>query len=84
MEGLNKIMKSYYFRSKEILSTTICEELKFFIEDYNNNQPCHKYKIYTPEEIHKNPQLANIKIVVEKSNQKLLEENRNYCCTLSS
>ncbi|SHF04580.1 hypothetical protein [Chryseobacterium takakiae] len=38
VEGSYKIMKSYYFRSKEILSTTIYQELKFFIEDYNNNR----------------------------------------------
>jgi transposase InsO family protein len=80
VEGPYKIMKSYYFRSKEILSTTINEELKFFIEDYNNNRPCHKHKIYTPNEIHQNPELADIKIVLNKSNLQRLEENRNYCC----
>lgn len=79
-----KIMKSYYFRSKEILSTTIYQELKFFIEDYNNNRPCYKHKIYTPNEVHQNPELANIKIVLNKSNQQRLEENRNYCCRLSA
>lgn len=84
VEGPYKIMKSYYFRTKEILSTTIYEELKFFIEDYNNNRPCNKHKIYTPNEVHQNPELANIKIVLDKSNQQRLEENRNYCCKLSA
>lgn len=84
VEGPYKIMKSYYFRTKEILSTTIYEELKFFIEDYNNNRPCNKHKIYAPNEVHQNPELANIKIVLDKSNQQRLEENRNYCCKLSA
>lgn len=84
VEGPYKIMKTYYFRTKEILSTTIYEELKFFIEDYNNNRPCDKHKIYTPNEVHQNPELANIKIVLDKSNQQRLEENRNYCCKLSA
>jgi hypothetical protein len=84
VEGPYKIMKSYYFRTKEILSTTIYEELKFFIEDYNNNRPCNKHKIYTPNEVHQNPELANIKIVLDKSNQQRLEDNRNYCCKLSA
>lgn len=84
VEGPYKIMKSYYFRCKEILSTTIYQELKFFIEDYNNNRPCCKHKIYTPSEVHKNPELANFKLVLEKSNQQRLEENRNFCCKISA
>lgn len=51
VEGPYKIMKSYYFRSKKILSTTIYQEMKFFIEDYDNNRPCYKHKIYTPNEV---------------------------------
>ncbi len=36
VEGPYKIMKSYYFRTKQILSTTIHQELAFFIDNYNN------------------------------------------------
>lgn len=79
-EGPYKIMKSYYFRTKDILSTTIKEELEFFIQNYNYEKPCNKHKIYTPDEVHKNPELATAKLVLSKSNQKRLEENRNYCC----
>lgn len=84
VEGPYKIMKSYYFRTKEILSTTIRAELEFFIRNYNNERPCHKHRIYTPNEVHENPELANIKIVLQKSNQQRLEENRNFCCKLSA
>ena len=84
VEGPYKIMKSYYFRSKEILSTTIYEELKFFIKDYNFNRPCYKHRIYAPNEVHENPELANFKLVLENSNQQRLEENRNFCCKISA
>lgn len=80
VEGPYKIMKSYYFRSKEISSATIKDELDYFIDDYNNHRPCYKHRIYTPNEVHQNPELANVKIVLERSNQKRLEANRNYCC----
>ena len=84
VEGPYKIMKSYYFRSKEIHSTTIHQELEFFIEDYNNNRPCYKHRIYTPNEIHNDPELASIKLVLQKSNQERLAENKNYCCKLTT
>lgn len=84
VEGPYKIMKSYYFRIKQILSTTIRQELEFFINNYNNEKPCNKHKIYTPNEIHKNPELADVKLVLNKSNKERLEYNRNYCCKLSA
>lgn len=83
VEGPYKIMKSYYFRSKQILSTTIYQELAFFIANYNNEKPCDKHKIYTPNEVHQNPELASVKLVLDKSNKKRLEENRNFCCKLA-
>lgn len=75
-------MKSYYFRTKQILSTTIQQELEFFINNYNDEKPCNKHKIYTPSEVHKNPELAKAKLVLNKSNKERLEYNRNYCCKL--
>ncbi len=84
VEGPYKIMKSYYFRTKQILSATIRQELEFFINNYNNEKPCNKHKIYTPNEVHLNPELAKAKLVLGNSNKKRLEENRNYCCKLSA
>jgi len=84
VEGPYKIMKSYYFRSKEILSTTIYQEVKFFIDNYNCFRPCYKHRIYTPNEVHANPELASVKLVLERSNQKRLEENRKFCCKISA
>lgn len=72
--------------SRKIISwdISIYQELKFFIEDYNNNRPCYKYKIYTPNEVHNNPELANFKLVLQNSNQQRLEEHRNFCCKISA
>lgn len=84
VEGPYKIMKSYYFRTKEILSTTIRQELEFFIDNYNNEKPCNKHKIYAPNEVHQNPKLAEtLKSILGKSNKERLEYNRNYCCKTS-
>ncbi|WP_298507529.1 DDE-type integrase/transposase/recombinase [uncultured Kordia sp.] len=80
VEGPYKIMKSYYFRIKKILSTTIHQELDFFVENYNDEKPCNKHKIYTPSEVHENPKLAKAKLVLSKSNKERLEYNKNYCC----
>ena len=84
VEGPYKIMKSYYFRSKEIISTTIYQEVKFFIDNYNCFRPCYKHRIYTPNEVHANPELVSVKLVLERSNQKRLEENRKFCCKISA
>lgn len=75
-------MKSYYFRTKQILSTTIKQELDFFIDNYNNEKPCNKHKIYVPNEIHQNPKLAEVRLVLGNFNKERLEYNRNYCCKL--
>jgi len=57
IEGTYRIMKSSYFRKKQILSSNIEQELEFFIDDYNNNRPHYIHKIYTPDEIFQNPEL---------------------------
>ncbi|WP_185146931.1 hypothetical protein [Chryseobacterium echinoideorum] len=43
--------------------------MKFFIEGYNNNAHVINTRYYTPNEVHDNPELANFKLVLEKSNQ---------------
>lgn len=38
----------------------------------------------SPNEVHANPELASVKLVLERSNQKRLEENRKFCCKISA
>ena len=82
VEGPYKIMKSYYFRKKEIYASTIKDEVDFFIFDYNYCKPCHKHRYFTPNEVHLNPKIFLSKPVLSNCNQARLEANRNYCCKL--
>lgn len=81
-EGTYKIMKSYYFRKKEIYASTISDELDFFVSDYNYRKPCHKHEYFTPNEVHIDPHILSSKPCFRASNEARLEANRNYCCKL--
>ncbi len=61
IEGTYNILKSKYFQDRPILSSTIEKEVNFFVHDYNNVRPHYEHQIYTPNEIHKNYSLKNIK-----------------------
>ncbi|QTE21132.1 DDE-type integrase/transposase/recombinase [Polaribacter cellanae] len=82
VEGPYKIMKSYYFRKKEIYADGMQKELDFFINDYNNLKPCHKHKFFTPYEVHLKPDILESKPIISNCNEARLEANRNYCCKL--
>ena len=51
VEAPYRILKSRYFQNRPILSTTIKQELDFFVEDYNNNRPHYAHVLYTPNEV---------------------------------
>ena len=82
VEGPYKIMKSYYFRRKEIYASTLKDELEFFVFDYNYNKPCHKHRYFTPHEVHLEPDILERKPIIPNCNQARLDANRNYCCKL--
>ena len=82
IEGTYRIMKTYYFRKKEIYASNIQEELNFFVDDYNHKKPCHKHQYFTPNEVHLNPKILNSKPFLTNCNHARLEANRNYCCKL--
>ena len=80
VEGPYKIMKSLYFRGKQILSTTLQQELDFFIQDYNYNRPLGYHKIYTPDEIYQKPELKNVNPTILKANKDRIKANQQFCC----
>lgn len=82
VEGPYKIMKSFYFRKKEIYASTINQEVDFFVNDYNYSKPCHKHRYFTPNEVHIDPHILNCKPIIPRANKARLEANRNYCCKL--
>lgn len=82
VEGPYKIMKSYYFRKKDIYASDLKDEVDFFVFDYNYNKPCHKHRYFTPHEVHLEPDILDSIPHLSKCNQARLEANRNYCCKL--
>jgi len=80
IEGTYRILKSKYFQDKPILSTSIKEEVDFFVNDYNNVRPHYEHKIYTPNEIFKTPSLKQVKPILEKSYKSRLKANQLTSC----
>ena len=80
VEAPYRILKSRYFQNRPILSTTIKQELDFFVHDYNNNRPHYAHTLFTPNEVAQNPGLLNVKPTLQRINRERLENNRAYCC----
>ncbi len=80
IEGHFKTLKRHFRMRDDIYSYTIHDEIKSFVKDHNENKPTYKHPIYTPNEIHENPELADVKPVLEKSNKERLLANRTSCC----
>jgi transposase InsO family protein len=79
VEGSYKTMKSGYFKYRPIHSSMIHQETDWFVDDYNKERPHDVHKWYTPDEIHQNPNLKNVR-PHPKNIKKRIQENRNYCC----
>ncbi|MEQ9262025.1 MAG: DDE-type integrase/transposase/recombinase [Owenweeksia sp.] len=82
VEAPYRILKSGYFQNRPILSTTIKQEMEFFVHDYNNNRPHYAHMLYTPNEVAQNPELLNVKPTLQRINRERLENNRAYCCKI--
>ena len=80
IEGTYRILKSKYFQDRPILSSTINEEVDFFVKDYNNVRPHYEHKIYTPNEIFKTPSLKQVKPILEKSYKTRVKANQIASC----
>ena len=80
IEGTYRILKSKYFQDRQILSSSINQEVDFFVNDYNNVRPHYEHKIYTPNEIFRTPSLKQIKPILEKSYKIRLKANQLTSC----
>lgn len=80
VEGNFRIMKQSYFRKRTILSDTIEKEMDFFVDDYNNHRPHYIHEIYTPDEIHENPLLKNVRPITKASLKDRIVSNKNRNC----
>lgn len=80
VENPFKTMKSKYFRGKEIFESTFAQELHHFVQDFNSERPHYAHELYTPDEVHLNPEIKGTRPDLAQARQKRLETNRNYCC----
>ena len=65
VEGSVRMLKSYYLK-EGIESEGFPVELVLAIEDVNFKRPHYAHLIYTPDEVHKNPELKNVKPQLQK------------------
>ena len=79
VENPFKTMKSKYFRSKEIFESTFAHH---FVQDFNSERPHYAHELYTPDEVHANPEIKGTRPNLAEARQKRLEANRNYCCKI--
>jgi len=82
IEGNFKILKQHLRKRGEIFANTIIKEIDFFVKDYNQVRPHYVHSIYTPDEVHENPECVNVKPVLERINKERLEANRKSCCKI--
>ncbi|MBE2274341.1 MAG: DDE-type integrase/transposase/recombinase [Flavobacteriales bacterium] len=79
VEGSFRMLKSYYLK-EGIESEGFPVELALAIEDVNFKRPHYAHLIYTPDEVHKNPELKNLKPQLQKVNYARIAENRAFPC----
>jgi hypothetical protein len=80
VEGSYKILKSKYFKDRPILSSNLEREVDFFVYDYNGVRPHSQHKIYTPNQIHKNQHLKNIKPRLKEAFSTRISDNQKTSC----
>ena len=83
IEGHFQILKKFLRSKGEIHSRDFHKVIEFFVCDYNSIRPHYQHWIYTPDEIHLNPELINIKPQLERINKERLQNNRTSCCKVA-
>lgn len=82
IEANFKMLKAFLRKRGEILAYNMHKEIAFFVKDHNSHKPYYRYQIHTPDEIHDNPKLIDVKPILQKANQQRLQNNRSSCCKL--
>lgn len=82
VEGNFKMLKKFLCQYGEVRSTNIHKVIALFAKDHNEHKPTYQYQIHTPDELHLNPELSNVKPVLQKANKERLEANRSFCCKI--
>lgn len=82
IEGSFKILKKHLRSRGEIHSTNLGKELEFFFKDYNEIRPHYHHWIHTPDEIHNNPELIQVKPHLSDIKKERMQANRVSCCKM--
>ncbi len=80
IEGNFKMLKKFLRSRGEIHSSKTQKAVNDFVRIHNEKKPTYQHQIHTPNEVHQNPELANVKPVLQKVNQERLIANRASCC----
>ena len=80
IEGNNRILKQSYLKNVELSSAELESYINKSIIEYNSIKPHYFHKIYTPDEIFKNPELKDTKIFFETLNKERIEANKSFVC----
>ena len=83
IEGHFKTLKKFLRSRGEIHSNEFHKEIDYFVKDYKSIRPHYQHQIYTPDEIHYQPELINIRPQLECINKDRLQANRVSCCKLA-
>lgn len=83
IEGHFQILKKFLRSNGEIHSKDFHKLIEFFVKDYNSVRPHYQHWTYTPDEIHSQPELINIRPYLERINKERLENNRTFCCKVA-
>lgn len=82
IEGNFKMLKKFLRSRGEIHSTKIHNEVDYFIKTHNEKKPTYQHQIHTPNQVHLNPELVNVKPILQKVNKERLTDNRTSCCKI--
>lgn len=83
IEGHFQILKKFLRSKGEIHSQDFHKIIEIFVKDYNSVRPHYQHWIYTPNEIHNNPELIHVKPTLERINKERLEANRTSYCKVA-
>ncbi len=83
IEGHFQILKKFLRSQSEIHSKDIHNIIEYFVKDYNSIRPHYQHWIHTPDEVHNNPELIDIKPTLNRINKERLQDNRTSCCKVA-
>lgn len=80
IEGNNRILKQTYLKDQQLTRAELPGYIAESMQEYNSEKPHYVHKIYTPDEVFKNPELKDTALFFDKLNHRGIQDNRDYSC----